>query len=142
MLANPKGTERLHEYWVHGEGAAKIRWGEGGDFDRCVLHLGKFIKDPQGYCAKAHHAALGIWPATHAAMEKKVRRSAVADTKAQDYDADGLDSSWDGDNSDLPDLTGLGVEHMRAAEKAMGMAAPDEPVQRAMPKLGTGARFK
>jgi hypothetical protein len=20
-------TERLHEYWVHGEGAAKIRWG-------------------------------------------------------------------------------------------------------------------
>jgi hypothetical protein len=21
------GTERLHQYWVHGEGAAKIRWG-------------------------------------------------------------------------------------------------------------------
>lgn len=20
-------TERLHQYWVHGEGAAKIRWG-------------------------------------------------------------------------------------------------------------------
>ena len=27
MITNPKGTERLHEYWVHGEGAAKIRWG-------------------------------------------------------------------------------------------------------------------
>ena len=26
-VTNPKGTERLHEYWVHGEGAAKIRWG-------------------------------------------------------------------------------------------------------------------
>lgn len=24
---NPGATERLHEYWVHGEGAAKIRWG-------------------------------------------------------------------------------------------------------------------
>src|SRR5258707_845472 len=64
-----RATERLHEYWVHGEGAAKIRWGDPGDFDRCVRHLGKFIKDPQGYCNLAHHAALGIYPATHAAME-------------------------------------------------------------------------
>lgn len=27
MVTNPSGTERLHQYWVHGEGAAKIRWG-------------------------------------------------------------------------------------------------------------------
>jgi hypothetical protein len=27
MITNPGGTERLHQYWVHGEGAAKIRWG-------------------------------------------------------------------------------------------------------------------
>ena len=26
-VTNPAGTERLHEYWVHGEGKAKIRWG-------------------------------------------------------------------------------------------------------------------
>ena len=81
MVTNPKGTERLHEYWVHGEGAAKIRWGEPGDFDRCVLHLGKFISDPQGYCNLAHHAALGIYPATHAAMEKHTGRAAMADKK-------------------------------------------------------------
>ena len=68
-VTNPRGTEKLHAYWVRGEGAAKIRWGSPGDFDRCVLHLGKFIKDPKGYCAKAHHDALGIWPATHAAQE-------------------------------------------------------------------------
>ena len=81
-----RATERLHEYWVHGEGAAKIRWGEGGDFDRCVLHLGKFIKDPQGYCNLAHHAALGIYPATHAAMEKHAGRADMAtDTKAKPY---------------------------------------------------------
>src|SRR5258708_4447270 len=72
-------TERLHEYWVHGEGAAKIRWGDPGDFDRCVRHLGKFISDPQGYCNLAHHAALGIYPATHAAMEHG--RAAMADKK-------------------------------------------------------------
>jgi HK97 family phage prohead protease len=68
---NPKGTAQLHEYWVHGEGAAKIKWGSPGDFDRCVMHLGKFIADPKGYCAKAHHDALGYWPATHAKMEGK-----------------------------------------------------------------------
>jgi len=72
------GTEKLHEYWVHGEGAAKIRWGQAGDFGRCVMHLGKFIKDPQGYCAKAHHEALGIWPATHAATEHKAGRADMA----------------------------------------------------------------
>jgi len=81
--AGARGTERLHRYWVHGEGAAKIRWGEPGDFDRCVMHLGKFIRDPKGYCAEAHHSALGIWPATHAAMIKKEtgRSATVADNK-------------------------------------------------------------
>jgi phage head maturation protease len=138
MVTNPSGTERLHQYWVHGEGAAKIRWGEPNDFARCVEHLGKFIKDPQGYCNLAHHAALGIYPATHAAMEHAGRASVT--TPAGNYDADGLDSSWDGDCSDLPDLTGLHVHHFEAAEQAMG-AAPEAPAQRAMPKLGTGARF-
>ena len=66
QATNPGGTERLHEYWVHGEGAGKIRWGTHGDFQRCVDHLGKYIRDPQGYCNLAHHAALGIYPATHA----------------------------------------------------------------------------
>lgn len=64
---DPKATERLREYWARGEGAAKIGWGTPGDFDRCVLHVGKFMDDPQGYCAERHHDALGIWPATHAA---------------------------------------------------------------------------
>lgn len=63
-------AEALHRYWVDGVGAAKIRWGEPGDFDRCVMHLGKYVKDPKGYCAKAHHDALGIWPATHAKQER------------------------------------------------------------------------
>lgn len=79
-VTNPGGTERLHQYWVHGEGAAKIRWGEPGDFDRCVLHLGKYIRDPQGYCNLAHHAATGMYPATHAKMEH-AGRAAMADSK-------------------------------------------------------------
>jgi hypothetical protein len=27
MASDSSGTERLHQYWVHGEGAAKIGWG-------------------------------------------------------------------------------------------------------------------
>src|SRR6266581_3126073 len=138
---------QLAAWWEHGEGAAKIRWGQGGDFDRCVrLAVDEAHMDPErakGFCAERHHAALGIWPATHAAMEKQsTRRSAVTTPASGDYDADGLDSSWDGDHSDLPDLTGLGVSHMEAAEKAMGMTpAAGEQASRAAPKLGTGARF-
>src|SRR6516164_9075196 len=75
MVTNPEGTERLHQYWVHGEGAAKIRWGEPDDFDRCVLHLGKYIADPKGYCNLAHHAATGMWPAQHAEMIKHAGRA-------------------------------------------------------------------
>lgn len=141
MLTNPKGTERLHQYWVHGEGAAKIRWGQPNDFSRCVEHLSKYLREPRGYCNLAHKAALGFYPATHAAMEHKAGRSAVT-TPGNAYDADGLDESWDGDCTDLPDLTGLEVAHLEAAEKAMGMATgPGEQVARAMPKLGTGKRF-
>lgn len=73
-----RSTERLHAYWVHGEGAAKIRWGEPGDFGRCVDHLGKFIADAAGYCNLAHKAATGIYPATHAAeIRKETGRSQV-----------------------------------------------------------------
>ena len=79
--ADARATERLHEYWVHGEGAAKIRWGEPDDFRRCVEHLGKYIGDPEGYCNLAHHAATGMWPAQHAAMEKHAGRAAMADNK-------------------------------------------------------------
>jgi len=79
-VTNPGGTERLHEYWVHGEGAAKIAWGSPGDFSRCVAELGKYIHDPQGYCNLAHKAALGYYPATHAKMDH-AGRAAMADKK-------------------------------------------------------------
>jgi len=33
---NPGDPQRLKNYWAHGEGAAKIRWGTPGDHTRCV----------------------------------------------------------------------------------------------------------
>jgi len=62
---HPAATAHLMEYWAHGEGAAKIGWGSPGDFNRCRLHLGKYVQRPDelaGLCANLHHEALGVWP--------------------------------------------------------------------------------
>jgi hypothetical protein len=63
-LTHPVDTDRLRDYWVRGPGAAKIKWGIPGDFNRCRLQVAKYIK-PQylnGYCANRHYDALGFWP--------------------------------------------------------------------------------
>lgn len=64
-------AETLRRYWSEGEGAAKIRWGVGGDWYRCVRHLRKYMGTrSRGYCNLLHHRALGFYPATHAKLEK------------------------------------------------------------------------
>jgi hypothetical protein len=62
-----KGNEQtLIDYWTTGAGAAKIRWGVPGDFDRCVdlvtVEAHGDVPDVKGYCANLHHKALGVWP--------------------------------------------------------------------------------
>jgi hypothetical protein len=61
---HPGDTEHLMEYWAEGAGAAKIRWGEPHDFDRCVVKLAKYVEpgEVKGLCANLHHRALGVWP--------------------------------------------------------------------------------
>lgn len=66
--ARPKdaaATERLMRYWAEGEGAAKIGWGSEGDFDRCRVQLGKFVKPGRmldGLCSNLHQRATGERP--------------------------------------------------------------------------------
>lgn len=56
-------ARRLKNYWLYGPGSAKIRWGSGGDFTRCVRHLTKYLgARAKGYCAERHHDANGYWP--------------------------------------------------------------------------------
>lgn len=69
-LEGAKGAETLRRYWTEGEGAAKIRWGVPGDFDRCVRHLEKYVSDPKGYCSDMHQRATGARPG-HAASEQR-----------------------------------------------------------------------
>lgn len=53
----------LQDYWIHGKGALKIRWGTPGDFTRCVRQLREHIGvNTEGACANLHHKATGTWP--------------------------------------------------------------------------------
>lgn len=63
--AQVAGTERLFRYWTKGEGALKIRWGQPGDFDRCVRELRDKVPakiDVKGLCSNLHVKALGVRP--------------------------------------------------------------------------------
>jgi hypothetical protein len=64
-ITHPTDTQRLRTYWTRGEGAAKIRWGQPGDFNRCRTQLAKYITNPHylaGTCSNMHKVALGVWP--------------------------------------------------------------------------------
>lgn len=64
-ITDPVPTQRIRNYWTRGAGAAKIRWGQPGDFNRCRTQLRKYIANPEwlaGTCANLHFVALGVWP--------------------------------------------------------------------------------
>ncbi len=64
-ITHPIPTARIRRYWVRGEGAAKIRWGVPGDFNRCRMQLAKYVQNPEwlaGLCANMHKEAIGVWP--------------------------------------------------------------------------------
>lgn len=65
-------TQRLMEYWAHGEGAKKIGWGRDGDFNRCVIELGRHVPPSmvKGLCSNLHVRATGARPG-HAPGESK-----------------------------------------------------------------------
>lgn len=58
-------TRSLTEYWVHGAGAAKVRWGVTGSMNRCIRHLRDKVREPGGLCAEYHRLATGEWPTEH-----------------------------------------------------------------------------
>jgi len=80
-------TERLNRYWTEGAGAAKIRWGVPGDFDRCTTLLSKYIHDPEqvkGHCANLHKRATGGWPGHAPGVEEAeaAAKKGAKETKA------------------------------------------------------------
>lgn len=64
-ITHPIPTSRIRRYWVSGAGAAKIKWGVPGDFNRCRMQLAKYVQNPEwlaGLCANMHKEAIGVWP--------------------------------------------------------------------------------
>ncbi len=65
----------LKTYWLRGAGAAKIRWGTPGDFNRCRVAINKEIVEDgraplsdrviSGLCSNLHVEATGGRPGTH-----------------------------------------------------------------------------
>lgn len=80
-ITNPQDSQRLRTYWTRGEGAAKIRWGQPGDFNRCRRQLAKYVPNPSylaGTCANLHYVALGVWPGRETASSSpEVREAGV-----------------------------------------------------------------
>jgi DNA-binding ferritin-like protein len=90
---NRGNAEKLREYWTHGEGAAKIRWGTGGDWKRCVRHLSKYLGvRAKGYCQLRHKDALGFYTSTHAKMDRKAKHAASAIEQFADLVAESQDA--------------------------------------------------
>lgn len=76
---DPKATSRIHDYWMPGHpGGDKIAWGTPGDFARAKALIGAKIAEHSPdkmrflnqIIAQWHHDALGIWPATHAKLDR------------------------------------------------------------------------
>ena len=66
---------QFKKYWLAGAGAASIRWGQPGDFDRCVRSINAKIvengraplpdREIKGLCSNLHREALGTNPGEH-----------------------------------------------------------------------------
>lgn len=68
-ITHPRATQRIRNYWVRGKGAAKIKWGVPGDFNRCRRQLAKYVQNPEwlaGLCANMHKEAIKLWPGQEA----------------------------------------------------------------------------
>lgn len=77
---HPADTQRLRTYWTRGKGAAKIRWGQPGDFNRCRKQLAKYVPNPDylaGTCANLHKVAIGIWPGTEGGNKASLSAAAA-----------------------------------------------------------------
>lgn len=78
-------AERLRRYWTTGKGGAKIRWGTGGDWKRCVKHLTKYLgPGAKGYCQNLHKRATGIYTSTHAKLVRDGKRGRIRASGAEE----------------------------------------------------------
>jgi hypothetical protein len=62
--------QALRDWATKGAGGAEIGWGAPGDYDRCLLVMGRHV-DPKmlhGLCGNLHEIATGMSTAEHAKL--------------------------------------------------------------------------
>lgn len=60
-------AQTLRNYWERGGGAKTVRWGQAGDWARCVRAVSRFMGPrAKGYCQLRHMAATGMTTSQHA----------------------------------------------------------------------------
>lgn len=94
---NKGNANSLIKWYLPGHaGGDEIRWGEDGDFDRCVALAGKHMETDRakGFCNLRHHDALGIYPATHAKLVHAAEHAAEGKKSAGVQAAEMLAKSW------------------------------------------------
>lgn len=120
-------AERLKRYWTVGPGGAKIRWGQGGDFNRCVRHLTKYLGPrAKGYCQLRHHDVLGFYTSTHAKMlhgkRRGVRGGAMFDIPEEQVRIELL-ASWE--RAERTPVTADGAPPMTGARFRIPVVVPE-----------------
>ena len=90
----PVATERLRQYWLHGKGALKIRWGTPGAWTRCHRLLSKYMPPNMvpGYCTNLSQRLGGPGIATHVGDVNPVKRVVAAGFKPSQARLD--DGTW------------------------------------------------
>lgn len=102
-----RNTRQLIAWYERGEGAARIRWGEPGDFMRCVRIAAEHMTDEQarGFCNVRHRAVLGVAPGQEAPGHKTWEAQLHGETlETKDF---------------FPNLPGSYEEHIAAVTKAV-----------------------
>jgi hypothetical protein len=114
---NRGGAEKLRRYWTVGKGGAKIRWGTGGDWTRCVQQLSKYLGPrAKGYCALRHKEMNGIWPG-----DRNNKSDSTEDiTTPSIYHLSKQDASVDTGEPML--------EHKTVGVKGMNVVSPEEGI--------------
>lgn len=127
ISAEAYGSDRgLREYWTHGEGAAKIRWGTPGDFKRCVRHLAKYVRNPEGLCNEYHVEAVGAPPGKGHSGETEAFTVTTADAPVQRVGTTNPRSiAWEGVLAIEGEETGDGREF---ANGSLDWATPPLPL--------------
>jgi hypothetical protein len=97
---NRGNAENLRRAFLHGDIAARIRYGTPGQFDRCVAIASKHMTGEQakGYCANRIKEATGEWPGAHrvAAAEPQPYREPTPAEQAAGLDPAAIDETQDG----------------------------------------------